>query len=198
MKNYAILLGFWSAVFITVLNIGSTLLRFVVTGFQSYLLGFPVVILFVVLMGAIHYYAPEEKKVFSLLGVAFSIVTATLLGFNYYFMITQAQFSLLPEMFQMTNPHSLIWVIEVLGYGFMGIATLVAAPVFAGGKCEQAVRWLFVTNGVLGIGGIVAYAMNANMLILMGGLLAWDIVFPLMTLLTAILFKPEKKYPLHL
>jgi hypothetical protein len=193
MRNYTFLLGFWSAVIITLLNIGSTSLRFVMTGFDSFLLGFPVVIVFVVLMGAVHSCAPEEKKIFGLLGVVFSAVAATLLGFNYYFMINQGQLGVLPEMLLMTNPHSLIWVIEVLGYGFMGIATLAAAPVFAGGKLEQAVFWLFVANGVLGIGGIVAYAANASLAILMGGLLAWDIVFPVMTLLSALVFRQKMK-----
>jgi hypothetical protein len=55
----------------------------------------------------------------------------------------------------MDNPQSIMWVIEALGYGFMGLSTLFASWSFRRSKLEQAVRWLFMVNGVLGSGAIL-------------------------------------------
>ena len=63
----------------------------------------------------------------------------------------------------MDNPQSMMWVIEVLGYFFMGLATLFAAPVFRSGRVESLVKWLFLTNGVLGILTPIAYGLNLPM-----------------------------------
>jgi hypothetical protein len=83
----------------------------------------------------------------------------------------------------------MMWVIEVLGYFFMGLSTLFAAPVFGSGKVENLARWLFVTNGILGILTPIAYALSLPMAILLGGLIIWDIVMPLSTASLAILFR---------
>ncbi len=71
----------------------------------------------------------------------------------------------------------------------MGLSTLFAAPIFALGKLEKAIRWLFITNGALGIGGLVGYALNLSLSLLLGGLIIWDIVMPLSTALIAYRFK---------
>ena len=89
----------------------------------------------------------------------------------------------------MDNPQSIMWVIEVLGYAFMGLATFFAAWVFNSGRLENAVRWLFITNGVLGIGGMIGYALGWSMDILLGGLVVWDIIMPISSILLAIIFK---------
>jgi len=194
-KQKAILLmGFWFALLVTLLNIGSTLLPLLTKGgFSSFILGFPVAILFVIMLVSVHYYAPEEKRIFSLIGVAFSIACVALLGFNYYFMMCSSRLGELPALLNLTNPNSIIWVVEILGYGFMGLSTLFAAFVFGRGKLAKTVKWLFIVHGILGIGGMVGYALEWNMTILLGGLIFWDILFPLMTLCLAILFKKELK-----
>ena len=188
------LIGFWTAILVTILNIGSTLLPLLSQGnFSSFILGFPVAILFVVMMVAVHYYASEEKRIFSLIGISFSIACATLLGFNYYFMMCLGRLGELPALLNLANPNSIIWVIEILGYGFMGLSTLFAAFVFGKGKLSNIVKWLFIVHGILGIGGIAGYALEWNMTLLLGGLIFWDILFPIMTLSLAILFKKELK-----
>ena len=103
--------------------------------------------------------------------------------------LTLATQSLYSVSFDMTDPNSIMWVIEVLGYGFMGLSTLSAAWVFRTGTLENLVRWLFVLNGILGLGGMIGYALHWSMSLLLGGLIAWDIVMPLSTILLAILFR---------
>ena len=181
-------LGFWSAILITVLNVVSSVAR--MTSFQtlSMALGFLVAILFVVLMTSVHYYAPDDKKILTLLGVAFSILCASLLGINYYMQLTVVRWNSLP-LLAISNPHSIMWAIEVLGYGFMGLATLFPALIFSKRKLELGIRWLFIANAILGIGGIIGLVVIDNPMNLFAGLLVWDVVFPLMTLLLAVFFK---------
>jgi glucan phosphoethanolaminetransferase (alkaline phosphatase superfamily) len=186
MKSLVGRVGFWSAILITVFNVGSTIARFVSLNMLSMTLGFLVASTFVVVMASVHY-AYDEKKIFSQLGVAFAIVCAVLLSINYYLQLTVVRWNVLP-MLAIENPYSVMWAIEVLGYGFMGLATLFAAAVFSPRKLEDSIRWLFVANGVLGIGGVIGYAL-VNPMTLFAGLVIWDIVFPLMTAFLAVLFK---------
>ena len=95
----------------------------------------------------------------------------------------------------MSNPQSIMMVIEVLGYGFMGVATLCAAGRFGQGGIEQAIRWLFVLNGVLGIGGTIGYALELSMRVLYGGLILWDAVMPATAILLAVHFRKLRGQP---
>jgi len=81
-----------------------------------------------------------------------------------------------------------MWVIEVLGYGFMGLSTLSVAWIFTAGIIEETIKWLFVANGALGVGGMLGYALGLDMNILLGGLIVWDIIMPLSTILLSIVF----------
>ena len=141
------------------------------------------------MMACIHEYSPADKKIFSRLGLLFSIGYAVLIGFNYFLQLTLVRNNLYTDVFAMDDPQSIMWVIEVLGYGFMGLATLSAAFSFTSGKLENMIRWLFIINGVLGIGGMIGYALEWSMNILLGGLIVWDIIMPLASLMIAILFR---------
>jgi hypothetical protein len=153
------------------------------------IIGFLLTPSFLVVMACIHSYASNERKVFSLIGLSFAIIYATLISVNYFIQLTYVRQSAFDvSMFDMTNPQSMMWVIEVLGYFFMGLSTLFAAPVFASGRTESLVKWLFAANGVLGILTPVAYVMNWPLRILLGGLILWDIVMPIATASIAYLF----------
>jgi hypothetical protein len=57
------------------------------------------------------------------------------------------------------------------------------------GRVDIAIRWLFIINGVLGIGGIIGYALSVNLSLLLGGLIIWDIIMPVAVALVAYRFK---------
>ena len=61
--------------------------------------------------------------------------------------------------FAAPNPHSFFWTFAALGYGFMGIALLCSAPVFAG-KPGHTIKWLFIANGIVGIAFLFGNAMG--------------------------------------
>jgi hypothetical protein len=67
---------------------------------------------------------------------------------NYFIQLTFVRFGAFnTDILSITDPHSMMMTIEVLGYFFMGLSTLFIAPLFRLGRLEQSIRWLFVFNG---------------------------------------------------
>ena len=182
-------LGFWSAVIMTIAVIFSGITASTAMKIPSLVSGIILIPVFILLIACIHEYSPADRKFFSRLGLLFTMGYAVLIGFNYYMQLTLVQNNLYTDVFAMDDPQSIMWVIEVLGYGFMGLATLSTAFVFTNGKLENAIRWLFIVNGILGIGGMIGYALGLSLNILAGGLIVWDIIMPLSSLLLAVLFR---------
>lgn len=79
----------------------------------SMLPGFLVVLPFLPMMAAIHYSSPQERKVLSMLGIAFASITVAFLGFQYYSQFTVVRYILVNGVYQglglfvLGNPHSL-------------------------------------------------------------------------------------------
>ncbi len=193
-KNYVYQLGFWSAIAATLLvTIAGITATASIQPFAT-IMGFLLTLSFLVVMACICCFAPEEKRVFGLVGLSFAIIYGSLISINYFIQLTfvnQSTFDV--SIFSMTNTQSMMWVIEVLGYFFMGLATLFAAPVFGSSRTEKAIKWLFVANGALGILTPIGYGLNLPIEILLGGLIVWDIIMPISTALLALLFWYARK-----
>jgi len=190
MKTSVNQLGFWSAATATVLVAVAGITATASIQPFATIVGFLLTLSFLVVMACIHSYASEERKVFSLVGLSFAIIYATLISVNYFIQLTfvrQTTFDV--SVFDMTNNQSMMWVLEILGYFFMGLSTLFAAPVFSLGRVESLIKWLFVANGILGILTPIAYALNFPIQVLLGGLIIWDILMPISTALLAYLFR---------
>ena len=193
-KRYVHQLGFWSAIVATILvAIAGITATASIQPFAT-VMGFLLTLTFLIVMVSVHCYASDERKVFSLVGLSFAVIYATLISVNYFIQLTfvrQSTFDV--SMFDMTNTHSMMWVIVVLGYFFLGLSTLFAAPVFGSSKVERLVKWLFIANGILGILTPIGYALNLPIEVLLGGLIVWDIVMPLATASLAYLFKQAEQ-----
>ena len=215
-----LVLGLWSAILVTIFNITSSLLMIpswflnpitpwrgieaYASTFQffqiaSMLPGFLVVLPFLPMMAAIHYCTPPERKILSMLGIAFAGISVTMLGFQYYSQFTVVRYNLTSGeqqalgLFVLGNPHSFFWPLEALGYGFMGLSTLFAGFVFSTGGLERWIRSFFIANGVLGIAGILAYPLEATTVAVLSGLALWTFIFPASTILLAINFRRRMK-----
>lgn len=156
----------------------------------SLIFGFLLVPIFISLMVCLHYNSRGEMKLFSMLGVLFACMYGIFISFNYYLQLTlmEKNFSGL-ELFDMTNPDSMMWVIEILGYFFMGLSTLFAFPVFGSSLLERLIKIIFIFNGLLGIGGLVGYATGLSMNIAMIGLMCWNIIIPIAAILMIFYFR---------
>ena len=80
---------------------------------------------------------------------------------------------------------SFIYGLDALGYSFMSLATLFAAPVFVGGRLERWTRWALVANGLLA--PRLLLQQNFPLAFDVGAL--WIITFPISTALLTLLFK---------
>jgi hypothetical protein len=151
---------------------------------------------FVVFMLCIHHYSSDDKKILSQLGFAFSLISAAVLSIHYYIQLTVVQQGLLNKettglwLFSTPNPHSLFWTFAALGYGFMGIALLCAAPVFVR-KSGRTIKWLFVTNGIIGIGFLIGNAIGIFMVNILASFI-WGVLFPIATILVAKEFRKSQ------
>ena len=120
---------------------------------------------FVVLMACIHAYAAEPKQIYSRIGLSFAVVYAVVILVDYYLQLTVVVPSLQAgeteglSLFTQYDPHGLFIALETLGYSMMTVALLFAAPVFAGGRAERAIRGLFVLSFVLAVAAFVGLAV---------------------------------------
>jgi hypothetical protein len=210
MNKFANRLGFWSAAIIALLvalidtgMILSTILFPMtnITNVEEYASSFnslqmlpfiPSLLLapmFVIMMLAIQQNASDDKKVLGQLGFSFSLICAAVLSIHYYIQLTFVQQGLLSNetagvwQFAAPNPHSFFWTFAALGYGFMGIALLCAAPVFSG-KSERSIKWLFIANGIVGIAFLVGNAMGVFTVNILSSFV-WGVLFLIAAALVA-------------
>lgn len=125
-----------------------------------YWAGFFLVGGYVVLIAALHALAPAVHRARANMALVFTAVFGAMVFFNY---VLQTTF--VPQLvrgdvaanaqvigaFSMANPRSLAWGLEMWGYGFLGVATWLVAPVLSGSPLERATAWLFVANGVTSV-----------------------------------------------
>lgn len=111
--------------------------------------------IFVGLMAAIHSHAAELNKTFSRIALSFAVIYAVVIIVNYFVQLTVVVPSLQSgesqdlSLFTQYNPHGFFIALEVLAYLMMSASLLAAAPAFAGGKIELAIRWLFTLCFIL-------------------------------------------------
>ncbi len=120
-------------------------------------------LLFVVVIAAVHEYAPAARKVFSLVGLCLAVIAAAVLLITYFIQVTVMQPSLEKgqldgwAMLTMYNPNGVFIALEELGYLLMSLALAVLAPVFVRrNRVERTIRWLVVSCFAGAVGALVA------------------------------------------
>jgi len=147
----------------------------------------------VITMVAVHTYAVAERKPYSLAALAFMILLAGI--------TSSVNFALFVVARQPTPTPSL-WVASFVSSGwpplpqvmdsfawdwFFALSMLLAAPVFRGGRLENAVRALMLLTGVICILALVWLPFSppqSNFI----GILGWGVAGPIVFLLLANLF----------
>ncbi len=137
---------------------------------KDYLWMYPAIVLclvFVALVAAIHQAASPDKKIFTLIGLCFAVMSSTILAMNYFIQVSVIQPSLeLGEvegiaLLTMYNEHGVFIALEDIGYLLMAAAFGCVAPVF-GGKLlgERIVKWTFGAAPVLTILALAIYSFQ--------------------------------------
>jgi hypothetical protein len=123
--------------------------------------------LFVVFMAFIHQYASDNKKIFSLIGLSFSLVSAIALITDYYIQISVIQPSLVVgesdgiSLLTQYNPHGVFIALEEIGYLMMSVAFICLVPVFSrDNRLEDAIRWTFIMSFVFIIISLILISLK--------------------------------------
>jgi hypothetical protein len=149
---------------------------------------------FTALMVSIHSYVSEEQRIWSRLGLAFTLIYATLAALNYMVQLLPVWRSINNgekdglAMFVLGNPHSIFWALAYT-YIFMNLAMLLTAPVFAGNPLERRIRMLFILNGASGLLTLGSAFLDSPPFYLLGSVIFWCPVFTAATVSAATLFR---------
>ena len=139
----------------------------------------------VVLMAAVHGMRHLIKKIHGVVAVAFMVLLAGL---------TSSVHFVEPTAVRQSSTASLIWpstayALELLAWDlFLGLSLLFAAPVFKGGKLEDAVRTGLYVGGTLCIAGILGPA-SGDMRLQFIAIVGYAGVLPTVSLLLLLLFR---------
>lgn len=211
IRSNAITLGFWAALLTAIFTVLFVIATFVFLppdwqGIESYARSFnslqlasvvpPLLfaLTILVLMVSLRYYAAEDKKIFTTLGIVFSIPYATIIWINAYLQLFVVRLNIQGgeleslAILAMPNIHSVFYALEAVGYGFLSAATFAVSPVFSGGRLARWIRILFIAIGILGFYGVVIVLFDKPVLIL-AGLGLWNLLFPIAMVLVCIFFR---------
>lgn len=123
--------------------------------------------------------------------MAFATVYCVMISINYYVQLAWVAPRLAAgrvagmEPFVFVPFDSFLYAVDILGYGFMSVATTFAAGVFTGRGTERVARWFLVANGLLL--PFITLQMYVHWLIWIAAL--WAVTFPAATWSLAILFR---------
>ncbi|MBN1535762.1 MAG: hypothetical protein JW908_03440 [Anaerolineales bacterium] len=130
-------------------------------------LAIPMLLAYVAFMVSIHFYANEEKKIFSQIGLLFAAMSALILIVDYFIQVSVIPISLmhgetdgLAALIQY-NVHGVFIALEDLGYLLMSLSFLFMAAVFSQkDRLESAIRWIFIIAFILAIVSLAAISIN--------------------------------------
>ena len=152
---------------------------------------------FVALIACVHGGAPEDKKVWSRIGLAFAVIYAVVASFNYTAQLIVVRGNLQggePQglaLLAMGNPRSLFWGLAILGYNFyMALAALLIVPALGKGSLERWIGGLFAVNAAASILAGINYFVTLDVYHPLGlaASAVWCLAFPAATILMAVRF----------
>jgi len=170
-----------------------------------YLGGIVLVVALVMLMASVHAVASESHRARTGAALVFTSAFAALICFNY---VVQTTF--LPELarhydadntsiigaFSMSNPKSFAWGIEMWGWGLLGAATLLVAPVFRATAIERATALCFAANGPVSFAGALLTCVRPGWVMTLPGLVAfvlWNLLLSAMAALAWVAFRQRRQ-----
>ena len=147
-------------------------------------------IAFVVLMTTIHDGAPKQSRIWAHLALAFAVIYAVLVSFVYFVELAVV----IPRTIQGEADQvallifgfgTFMFAVDILGYAFMSLSTLLAAPVFDDSGLERWIRRALIINGLLA----PAIALQIFYPPLFYVAAIWAVSFPAATVMLAVWFR---------
>ncbi|HET9571184.1 MAG TPA: hypothetical protein VFP20_07250 [Bacteroidales bacterium] len=126
---------------------------------RDYYWMYPAIVLsctYLIMMLSLYHTATNRKKVYSLVGSAFAMMSALLLSVDYFVQVTVIPPSTLAgetdglSLLTQFNPHGLFIALEEIGYLFLVLSFIFIIPLFEGKKAlEKSVRWISIIGLLL-------------------------------------------------
>lgn len=147
----------------------------------------------VMMMAALDSVSPLDKQLLSRAALGFTLLFTLAVSINRFSQLGVVRLAAASghvegiSWFQAYGDYSVMLGLEYLGWAwFLGLAMLVAAPLFSEGKLELWISRLMVLYGLLGLTSAVGFLMG-NWLSLLG-FAAWGLVLFIITGLLALYF----------
>jgi hypothetical protein len=145
-----------------------------------------------VLLVCVHDTTPADKRVWSHLAVAFAGVYVALVSVVYVVQLAVVEPLIVRSDAARAglltiDPGGVLNAIDGLGYAFLGLALLFAAPVFTRSRLDRWIRWLLVANGAAVVPILLTYFVDRAFLVIAG--LLWGIAVPGVSALLAVSFR---------
>ena len=157
-----------------------------------------IVIPFILQMLALHYIVPDNKKYWGHAGLLFTVLYAVFVTANYVVQLaTVIPLTLKGHLAEVRvlqqTPHSMFWNFDALGYIFMGLATLLAIPVFEKYGFQRWVRRAFLAHALVTplISVVYFYPTYSYKLLHLG--FPWAVTAPLFMLMLALYFRKNNR-----
>jgi len=120
---------------------------------------------FLIFVISVHFVATPEKKIFSFSGVAFALISTTVLLADYFIQFAVIPISMMKgetegiALLSQYNGHGIFIALEELGYITMSIALFFMTPVFfTNNRLEVLIRLLLLMPLVLNIIAFITYS----------------------------------------
>lgn len=136
---------------------------------RDYYWMYPAILLsfsYLMMIISVHQVASNEKKLYSMTGVAFGLMSAIVLSVDYFIQLSVIQPSLLVgetegiALLTQFNPHGIFIVLEELGFLFMSISFVFLVPVFSKTNAlEKAIKWISVISFLFVLASFASIAM---------------------------------------
>jgi hypothetical protein len=133
-----------------------------------------------------------DRTIWTQLGVAFAVVYVPLCSASYVVELFVVEPRVLrgavdeTTLLTIVRGDSVFNAIDGLGYLFMSLATLAAAPAFGGTRLERWIRWLFVAHGAVALPIFLTYFVSRTFLY---GAALWSVTLTASGVLMAAFFR---------
>ena len=153
---------------------------------------------FVIVIACLRSYAPAEKRIWIQIGFIIAVIYALVVGINFIGgLAPNFHLYILERVFPAMDSRLRPMVFVTLVSALMGLAVLLAIPAFTRGGLERIIRWCLAISGVLliacGVGMVLGLGMQTNAWLSIGTMLIRITVFPLATVLIAVVFRRAEK-----
>lgn len=137
---------------------------------RDYFWMYPAIVLsfsYLIMMMSIHHITSSDKKLYSSIAVAFSLMSSFILAVDYFIQVSVIQPSILAgetegiALLTQFNPHGIFIVLEEIGFLLMSISFFSLIPVFSGkNTLEKSIKWTAIIGFATTILSLIAISFS--------------------------------------